>query len=77
MDNLKLSELSEHPSSLHASLRALYDMHGECYVNIFCMNGVTYFTYSLTYTDQHSAEAGGKAEQLPDNIVYFKTIKLF
>ena len=68
--------LHDHPT-LVDSLLILHMENGDCYVNIYCMNGSTYFADSLTYTDKHSAELGGKAEQLPDHIVYFCTINLF
>ena len=67
--------LNDHPS-LVDSLLILHMENGDCFANIFCVDGVNYFVDSLTYTDKHSAELGGKSEQLPSHIVYFDTIQL-
>ena len=67
--------LNDHPYFVQA-LSILHMENGDCFANIFYMDGDKYFADSLTYMDKHSAEVGGKAEQLPDHIVYFDTIQL-
>ena len=67
--------LSEHPN-LVESLSILHMENGDCFVNIFCLDG-EYIADSMTYMDKHSAEVGGKADALHvGHISYTDTIEL-
>ena len=68
--------LDDHPYLVH-SLSILHMENGDCFANIFCVDGDKYFVDDMTYMDKHSAEVGGKAEALHDkHIVYIDTIEM-
>ena len=67
-------DVFEHPELMH-ELSILHMENGDCFANIFCVDGDKYFVDDMAYMDKHSAEVGGKAAQ-SDDTVYIDTIEM-